>query len=280
MRCFKVFLLTAVLVLTSSSLVYAAEADSASSVSEDAEPAAESAASEDAEEAASAVSEDAEPAAESAASADAEEEKEEEALYEQVDVSCMVYGEGSERRYEMVVELVNTSDKPLYLNARSFDLEDKTGHLLQSDEGLSTAPGVILPGEHGFIYNQFATPIDAVDIPTEDLVFVPSYTVKDAAKTPHDYPVSDVSFKTAEEGYTMVGRVQNDTPEPDFGVFANVIYLDKDGKCLGITGKFITDLGPGETRSFEIASMDIEKTFDPELIGSYTIYMREPVDPA
>lgn len=279
MRCFKVFLLTAVLVLTSSSLVYAAEADSASSVSEDAEPAAESAASEDAEEAASAVSEDAEPAAESAASADAEEEKEE-ALYEQVDVSCMVYGEGSERKYEMVVELVNTSDKPLYLNARSFDLEDKTGHLLQSDEGLSTAPGVILPGEHGFIYNQFATPIDAVDIPTEDLVFVPSYTVKDAAKTPHDYPVSDVSFKTAEEGYTMVGRVQNDTPEPDFGVFANVIYLDKDGKCLGITGKFITDLGPGETRSFEIASMDIEKTFDPELIGSYTIYMREPVDPA
>ena len=279
MRCFKVFLLTAVLVLTSSSLVYAAEADSASAVSEDAEPAAESAASEDAEEAASAVSEDAEPAAESATSADAEEEKEE-ALYEQVDVSCMVYGEGSERRYEMVVELVNTSDKPLYLNARSFDLEDKTGHLLQSDDELSTAPGVILPGEHGYIYNQFATPIDAVDIPTEDLVFVPSYTVKDAAKTPHDYPVSDVSFKTAEEGYTMVGRVQNDTPEPDFGVFANVIYLDKDGKCLGITGKFITDLGPGETRSFEIASMEIEKTFDPELIGSYKIFMREPVDPA
>ena len=50
-------------------------------------------------------------------------------LFEQTDINCMIYGEGEDRRFEMIVEVTNTSDVPLYLEGRSFDLEDSTGHL-------------------------------------------------------------------------------------------------------------------------------------------------------
>ena len=197
-------------------------------------------------------------------------------LYEQTDIKCMIYGEGADRRYEMVVEITNTSDKPLYLDGRSFDLEDTTGHLLQTDDMISTAPDVILPGEKGYFYNQFGSSI-GVDNPNEDIVFIPKYTVKEARTIPHDYPVSDISFRSDDWGYTMVGRVQNDTDDPDLYVYANVIYYDAEGKCMGITGTNIYDIEPGDTQSFEISSMSIQNTFDPNAVDSYTIYMREHV---
>ncbi len=195
-------------------------------------------------------------------------------LFEEVNSTCMVYGEDADRTYEMVVELVNTSDVPLFIHAKSFDLEDADGHLLQTDTFISTAPDVILPGEHGFIYNQFGSSID-VDTPTEDIVFIPNYTITEAQKAPHDYAVTDISFKKDPISYTMFGKVQNDTTEPDMNVFASVIYFDKDGNCLGIAGTDVYDIGPGASQSFEITSMGIQETFDPDKIDSYTLYMRE-----
>ena len=197
-------------------------------------------------------------------------------LFEQTDINCMIYGEGEDRRFEMIVEVTNTSDVPLYLDPRSFDLEDTTGHLLQTDDMISTASDVILPGEKGYFYNQFGTSID-VDNPNDDIVFIPNYTVKEAKKTPHDYPVSDISFKSDDFGYTMVGRVKNDTDDEDFYEYANVIYYNAEGKCIGITGTTISDIEPGDTQSFEISSFSIQNIFDPNAIDSYTLYMREHV---
>ena len=195
-------------------------------------------------------------------------------LFEQTDITCMIYGAGEDRRYEMVVELLNISDEPLYLNAKSFDLEDTNGHLLQTDNMIGTAPDVILPGERGYLYNPLGTRID-VDTPNEDIVFIPQYSVKKATAVPHDYPYSDISFKTDAYGdYTMVGRVENDTNE-DMDVYATVVYYDTNGKCMGVTGTTIFDVGVGETQGFEISSFGLQNTFDPNAIGSYTLYMRE-----
>ena len=196
-------------------------------------------------------------------------------LYEQTDINCMIYGEGSERSFEMIVEVTNTSDVPLYLDGKSFDLEDKSGHLLQTDDMIVSAPDVIFPGEKGYFYNQFGSSID-VDTPNDEIVFIPNYKVTEARTKPHDYPVSDISFTSDDYGYTMVGRVENDTDE-DFYVYANVIYYNVDGKCIGITGTNLVDVEPGDTQSFDISSMGIQDTFDQNAIDSYTLYMREPV---
>ena len=249
MRFFKGLLLTTVLILTTGSLAFAADADGTS-----------------AEELTDAESVVAEEAA----------EEQEQPLFEQADVNCMVYGEGAERKYEMIVELVNISDVPIRLIPRTFDLEDADGHLLQSDDNLIATPEVLLPGEHGYISNLYGTLID-IDTPTDQIVFVPSYTVREVEDTPHDYPLSDVTFRTDAEGYTMAGRMQNDTENASIDVEASIVYLDADGKCMGIIEKPILDVGSGETRSFEISAADynIQKTFDADAIGSYTIYVRD-----
>lgn len=275
MRFFKVFCLTTALILTTGTLTYAADIDDMT-IGELKEAYLQL------EEENKTLRTQLDEALKNNAAAAAPDTNSEEnppadpdqPLFEQTDINCMIYGEGSERKYEMIVEVTNTSDVPLYLDAKSFDLEDASGHLLQTNDMISTAPDVILPGEKGYFYNPTGTSID-VDNPNDDLVFIPNYTLKKANKTPHDYPVNDISFKSDKFGYTMIGRVQNDTNETSLFEYASVIYYDKEGKCIGITGKAITDIEPGNTQSFEIHSSGIQQIFDPDKIDSYTLYIRE-----
>ena len=54
--------------------------------------------------------------------------------------------------YRAFVEVTNTSDTNLYLKGAVFDIEDNSGHLLQTEDWLSCCPDIIAPGEKGYFY--------------------------------------------------------------------------------------------------------------------------------
>ena len=67
------------------------------------------------------------------------------------DIAKATYGENFE--YDAIVEIKNTGTSNIYLKDAKFEIEDASGHLIQSDEySVSNCPDVIKPGEKGYIY--------------------------------------------------------------------------------------------------------------------------------
>lgn len=159
--------------------------------------------------------------------------------------------------YYGFVEITNTGSDNLYLSKAVFDIEDNDGHLLQSDDFISSAPSVIKPGEKGYFYNGLGSNLIDDGVSTSNGInLVPQITVKKATGEPARFEVTDTDLREGSLGDPMVtGRVINDT-EQDVGyLYINVIFYDANGKVLAITGTSITDLPAGGKASFECDAM-------------------------
>ena len=174
--------------------------------------------------------------------------------------------------YDAIVEVENTGSTNIYLTGLAFDIEDDSGHLVQSDSMISTCPDVIRAGEKGYLYNSSFLN-DEADI--HHIHLVPQYIVKTTAENQLDYEVSDVSFKDDTFGLTTTGRITNQTDEDDSYVYVEVIYYDKDQHVLGITGTSVTDLFAGRTVSFEISSVGLHGNLKASDVSYYHIYARK-----
>lgn len=174
--------------------------------------------------------------------------------------------------YRGIVEITNTGNTDLYLKDCVFDLEDNNGHLLQSDSFISNCPDVIKPGEKGYFYNGLGSLYINDDVSLENgIKFSPQVTVVKATGTTSNYETSDTELRQGTFGPTVTGRVKNSTNEDNKMLYVCVVYFDKNGKAIGITGTTITDFSAGKTSSFEIGGMALSESVTLDSIANYKI---------
>lgn len=181
-----------------------------------------------------------------------------EIIYEITDTNFEYYTNSiGSIEYYGYVEITNTGSNNLYLDKAIFDLEDNDGHLLQSDDFVSSAPSVIKPGEKGYFYNGLGSNLIDEGVSTDNGInLVPQITIKNATGEPIRFDVSDTDLREDNYGSIKVtGRVENNSTKDVGYLYINVIFYDANGKVLGITGTSVTDLTVGSKVSFECTTM-------------------------
>ena len=159
--------------------------------------------------------------------------------------------------YDAVVTVHNSSDHALYLSNCSFDLEDSSGHLVNTEDMIIHYPDIVLPGEDGYFYSNFGT----INVPgasmSEEYSLKVYPEIEKSKKTdPEYFEASDISIS---DDYlkrpNVTGRVTNTTDEEEGYYYIHVLFFDENDHCIGITGTSITDLRPGVPKSFEVSSL-------------------------
>lgn len=171
------------------------------------------------------------------------------------------------------VEIENTGSVPLYLHDGKFDIEDDNGHLLTTEDMVSTCPDALLPGEVGYFYDDYID-LDSVDS-SNGLNLVPGYKVDEANHEIVDYEVSDLDIREDNMWNCMIsGRLTNTTDEEIGLIYVNAIYYDADGNVLGISGTNLTDIEAGATESFEITGQFFSDDVSFSDIADYKVIPR------
>ena len=175
-----------------------------------------------------------------------------------------------EYEYEAIVSFTNTGNEDIYVTGASFDIEDASGKLLQSDSYPNHSPYVIKPGETGYLYNQFGTTLEGIT-DVEGIRFVPQFIVKTTNEPPHRYPVSDTSIRDGKWGIAVVGRITNDTDEDESYMYVRVMFFDSNNKILGISGTSVTNITAGRTVSFEVEGLDLPEDVTLDQVASFRV---------
>ena len=177
--------------------------------------------------------------------------------------------------YFAFVEVTNTGTQNLYMDKCIFDFEDNDGHLLKSENFISSCPDIIAPGEKGYFYNSIGS-LAFDDVSLDNGVrFAPDVSVVKATGKPVDYVVSDVSLKAGTLGTpTIAGRVTNNTDKDDSLFYIQAIYYNASGDVIAITGTNLTDFNAGRTMSFEIAGVALPDNVTMDTIASYRVIPR------
>lgn len=181
--------------------------------------------------------------------------------------------------YHGIVEIQNTGSSYLYLENCTFDLEDDSGHLLQSDSFISSCPNVIAPGEKGYFYNGLTGTIDEnVDL-SNGIKLVPQYKVSIAKKGKDaivEYQVSDTDLKGGKKKRPKVtGRITNNTDKDNSLLGVSIVFYDKEGKVLGIADTSVMDLDAGVTKSFDCDCYFLNDKVTADKIGEYKVIARD-----
>lgn len=189
------------------------------------------------------------------------------------DIAKESYGNNFE--YYAIVEIANHSDGSIYISDASFDLEDNTGHLIQTNDfEVSIYRTIIKPGEIGYLYNTYAIDIkNTTDY--ENLVLKPQFKAQSTHVVLTEYEVLDTSLSNGTFGISVTGRIRNNTNKDDSYVYVRVVYYDEDGKALGISGSSVTGLDAGKTVSFEISGISMNSDFSINDVANYEVLAEE-----
>ncbi|GHU51524.1 hypothetical protein AGMMS49975_05230 [Clostridia bacterium] len=169
---------------------------------------------------------------------------------------------------QVIIEITNTGDVPLYLGSASYDLEDDDGALAATSTLPSTIPNVILAGEKGYIYEE--TTLDGISADAK-LTVIPHVKPKAAKVEQIHYPVSDISIKDDTVwSMSFMGRVENNTEEPLKLTSVAIILYDADEKPIGIMDTLITDdIAVGEKMGFEGKALKFPPSVNADAVKSY-----------
>jgi|GEM_PF-1580901 len=182
---------------------------------------------------------------------------------------------GSSYEYTAIVEVKNTGASNLYLKNASFDIENSAGQLLQTDDFLVySCPDILLPGEVGYLYTSYAANLDGIT-DTEGLVLVPQFDAEATYVVPVEYEVAETTLWDGKYGVTVTGRVFNQISDDNSYLYLTVVYFDRDGQVLGITGTSVTDLKAGKTASFEISGLSMADDFSADDVADYLVIARD-----
>lgn len=178
--------------------------------------------------------------------------------------------------YCFIQEIKNTGDCPLYLKGCDLDIEDESGHLIATENFISSCPDIILPGEIGYFYNSLgATILNESARTAESLKAAPSLDIVESYEQPIEYEISDISITKGTFDYpTITGRVTNNTEEDDSLVYINVIFYDKNENVITIAGVNVQDLTSGSTKGFECTALT-SGSISYEDIGNYKVIARK-----
>ena len=150
-------------------------------------------------------------------------------------------------------EILNAGDTNLYLKSAVFDIQDKNGHLLQTEDMVHSCPNVIKPGEKGYFYKYiFFDENISLD---DNFELIPSLEVLKATDEAENYTVTDTSlsfdkdFKKAK----LTGRITNNYSEKSSAImYVQTIYYDKNDEIIYIDGTTLgKEIKPNETVSFD-----------------------------
>jgi hypothetical protein len=174
--------------------------------------------------------------------------------------------------YYAVVEVKNTGKSNIYITGEQFNIEDKEGHLLLTDEfSISKCPDIIKPGEIGYIYSNYGIELSET-ASSDDVVFKPEFNVKSTYSEPVIYDTYDTSVIDGNYGVALTGRLTNNTDEELSYIRIHVIYYDEAGNVLGASGSNITGVPSGSTSAFEISGMMMNDDFTAEDVSEYKVF--------
>lgn len=174
--------------------------------------------------------------------------------------------------YDAIVEITNTGNTSLYIDKKTFDIEDEEGHLIDTYDFVSNVPDVIAPGEKGYIYVDPASlDDDLTDL--DNLVFVPHITVKRATGTPQKLEVEDCSLYANDYGTVGVrGRLINDSDEDISYIYVTVVFYNTEGVPLGIGGVNVTDILANDKTSFDVSGISLPSQATIDNVADYVVY--------
>ena len=174
-------------------------------------------------------------------------------------------------RIQVIAEITNTGEIPIYLSTSSYDLEDSNGQIIASKQLVSTYPDVIEPGEKGYLYDE--TSLD--NIVYGQITVVPRISAKKATVSCIRYESSEISISdTNYYGPKVIGRITNTTDKDETGIiYVVVILYSNNNNPIGVLTDIITDDFPkGSRMGFEATTLSMPDTITANSIANYKIY--------
>ena len=169
-------------------------------------------------------------------------------------------------------EITNMGDTNLYLKSAVFDIQNKNGHLLQTEDFISACPDIIQPGEKGYFYDYIVFDENVIIYNSSEIV--PKFEILMANGNVENYKVTDISLNldSITGNQKVVGRITNNySKESDALMYIQTIYYDKNGRVVYIDGTtFGKEIKPNETVSFHSTAY-LKNYIDPTKIESYHV---------
>ena len=171
---------------------------------------------------------------------------------------------------QIMVPVTNTGDRNLYMSSGTMDLEDSSGHLVDSESLVPFFPEVLAPGETGWYYEE--TTLDSAV--NSELSVVPHVDIKEAKVDCIRYEASDIAF-TDEKfgGLKATGRVTNSTAEDGSLVHVVVFLFDAEENLVGQTYTILDgDLKAGESMGFSTSTFGTNDAVNVDTVTSYRLF--------
>ena len=145
-----------------------------------------------------------------------------------------------------IAEIVNTCDKPLYLDYGVFELRNGADEVVMTADAIAAYPQILLPGESGY-YFEVVEP----DLPdTEELTLYVTPDVCEAEAESVRYTVTDTRLKNSPYGgLELWGKVENTTDSDGELVCIAAVLLDAEDKPLGLLTTVLPELLKAGTAS-------------------------------
>ena len=174
-------------------------------------------------------------------------------------------------RIQVIAEITNTGEVPIYLSSSSYELEDSNGQIIASKQYISTYPDVINVGEKGYLYDE--TSLD--NVVYGQITVIPRINAKKATVPCIRYETSEISISdTTYFGPKIIGRITNTTNEDEDGlIYVVAILYNSNSIPIGVLTDAITDDFPKGTKmGFEASSLSLPDSITSSSISSYKIY--------
>ena len=171
---------------------------------------------------------------------------------------------------QIMVPVTNTGDRNLYMGSGTMDLEDASGHLVDSKSLVPFFPEVLAPGETGWYYEE--TTLDSAV--NSELSVVPHVDIKEAKVECIRYEASDIAF-TDEKfgGLKATGRITNATDEDGSLVHVVVFLFDAGENLVGQTYTILDgDLKAGESMGFSTSTFGTNDAVNVDTVTGYRLF--------
>lgn len=169
---------------------------------------------------------------------------------------------------KVAIPVTNTGDYDIYLSSSSYDVETKSGSLLDTEDYVSGYPQYLKPGETGYYYDETSR-----DFTETNINIVPNLDIIKGTNQVVRYEISDVSITTDSIwGVKVIGRVKNNTSTK--GTFVEVVALlfDNNNKLISqLSDTLDNDLAAGAKASFEMTPFSY-RAFTANDVARYEIY--------
>ena len=169
---------------------------------------------------------------------------------------------------KVYVPVTNTGTADLYMDDISIDIEDSTGHLLQTIPYVSGFPEYIKPGETGYYYDEVSC-----DFSETNVRAVPHVSIEKATKDVIRYEITDVSIVEDDllGGIKVLGRVENKYKDKGSMVLIAARLFDTNGNLLCVFSKYLSSLVPNVKTGFTISDAYCDNITVSD-VASYEIY--------